>query len=189
MLRYGDIPLDLHQRTPAAIKAGLVNELIYRDTIMPVPLLYPQGTKGSFNTPRTPPLPPKYSPPVLSRSKSAMGYPESRRGNRLAWMSDTVRNHVIAVVGEFVGTTFFLFFALAAAQTANAKPDNLPAAGAVSMPGSLSLLQILYISFGFGLSLAVNAWVFFRISGGMFNPAVGLLDSARRPWLNFHRSQ
>lgn len=26
----------------------------------------------------------------------------------------------------------------------------------------------------FGLSLAVNAWVFFRISGGLFNPAVSL---------------
>ena len=33
--------------------------------------------------------------------------------------------------------------------------------------------ELLYISLSFGFSLAVNAWVFFRISGGLFNPAVG----------------
>ena len=32
--------------------------------------------------------------------------------------------------------------------------------------------QLLHISLCFGFSLAVNAWVFFRISGGLFNPAV-----------------
>jgi aquaporin related protein len=34
--------------------------------------------------------------------------------------------------------------------------------------------QLLYISLSFGFSLAVNAWVFFRISGGLFNPCVTL---------------
>jgi len=33
---------------------------------------------------------------------------------------------------------------------------------------------LLYIALSFGFSLAVNAWVFFRISGGLFNPAVSL---------------
>lgn len=32
----------------------------------------------------------------------------------------------------------------------------------------------MYISVAFGFSLAVNAWVFYRISGGLFNPAVSL---------------
>ena len=32
----------------------------------------------------------------------------------------------------------------------------------------------LYIALSFGFSLAVNAWIFFRISGGLFNPAVSL---------------
>jgi aquaporin related protein len=32
----------------------------------------------------------------------------------------------------------------------------------------------LYISLCFGFSLAVNAWIFFRVSGGLFNPAVSL---------------
>ena len=31
---------------------------------------------------------------------------------------------------------------------------------------------LLYISLVFGFSLMVNVWVFFRISGGLFNPAV-----------------
>lgn len=30
----------------------------------------------------------------------------------------------------------------------------------------------MFIALSFGFSLAVNAWVFFRISGGLFNPAV-----------------
>jgi hypothetical protein len=31
---------------------------------------------------------------------------------------------------------------------------------------------LLYVSLSFGFSLAVNCWVFYRISGGLFNPAV-----------------
>lgn len=63
-------------------------------------------------------------------------------------------------LGEFVGTFLFLFFAFAGTQVAN---DFAPSAAA-----------LLYISLAFGFSLAVNAWVFFRISGGLFNPAVTL---------------
>src|ERR1700685_837409 len=32
----------------------------------------------------------------------------------------------------------------------------------------------LYIALAFGFSLLVNAWIFFRISGSLFNPAVSL---------------
>jgi aquaporin related protein len=34
--------------------------------------------------------------------------------------------------------------------------------------------NLLYIALAFGFSLAVNAWIFFRVSGGLFNPAVSL---------------
>ena len=68
----------------------------------------------------------------------------------------------ISCLGEFVGTFLFLFFAFAATQVAN----NLLGTGAMNV-GAL-----LYISLAFGFSLAVNVWVFFRISGGLFNPAV-----------------
>ncbi|EMC97881.1 hypothetical protein BAUCODRAFT_41138, partial [Baudoinia panamericana UAMH 10762] len=83
----------------------------------------------------------------------------------------------IAMMGEFVGTFLFLFFAFSGTQVANAS-----AAGAAqntkSASGGLSqtpnAASLLYISLSFGFSLAVNAWVFFRITGGLFNPAVTL---------------
>ena len=45
--------------------------------------------------------------------------------------------------------------------------------------------QLLYISLSFGFSLGVNAWVFFRISGGLFNPAVtfGMCLVGALPWI------
>ncbi|KAI4118744.1 MAG: hypothetical protein LQ345_001263 [Seirophora villosa] len=69
------------------------------------------------------------------------------------------------MAGEFAGTFLFLFFAFSGAQVANTK---VPDAAISSAPDPASLL---YISLSFGFSLAVNAWVFFRISGGLFNPA------------------
>jgi aquaporin related protein len=48
-----------------------------------------------------------------------------------------------------------------------------------------NLQQLQYIALSFGFSLAVNAWVFFRISGGLFNPAVtfGMCLIGALPWL------
>ncbi|PSN70206.1 aquaporin-like protein [Corynespora cassiicola Philippines] len=69
------------------------------------------------------------------------------------------------MLGEFVGTYLFLFFAFAGAQVANTPPNDQ-----VDTPASTSTL--LYIALAFGFSLAVNVWIFFRISGGLFNPAV-----------------
>lgn len=45
--------------------------------------------------------------------------------------------------------------------------------------------QLQYIALSFGFSLAVNAWVFFRISGGLFNPAVtfGMCLIGALPWV------
>lgn len=59
----------------------------------------------------------------------------------------------------------FLFFAFSATQVANAA-----SAGAGGSNSGLSQVPnastLAYISLAFGFSLAVNAWVFFRISGG-----------------------
>ena len=76
------------------------------------------------------------------------------------------KNHFVAMVGEFVGTVLFLFFAFCTTNIANI-PSN-------QINGQVSTSSLLFISLGFGFSLAVNAWVFFRISGGLFNPAVSL---------------
>ncbi|KAI7685177.1 aquaporin, partial [Hortaea werneckii] len=82
---------------------------------------------------------------------------------------DDIRNHFVAMCGEYVGTTLFLFFALAGTQVAN----NIPSSSGQTVEeiGS-NPQQLQYIALSFGFSLAVNAWVFFRISGGLFNPAV-----------------
>ncbi|TKA27860.1 hypothetical protein B0A54_16385 [Friedmanniomyces endolithicus] len=96
------------------------------------------------------------------------------------FLPNKVRNHFIAMVGELVGTFLFLFFAFAATQVANAAAAaaNANGNGAQTSNGGISqspnASTLLYISLAFGFSLAVNAWVFFRITGGLFNPAVTL---------------
>ncbi|KAF2763928.1 aquaporin-like protein [Teratosphaeria nubilosa] len=82
------------------------------------------------------------------------------------------RNHFVAMIGEFVGTFLFLFFSLSGTQIAN----NIPSSSDLTTKetGGANPQQLQYISLCFGFSLAVNAWVFFRISGGLFNPAVTL---------------
>lgn len=79
---------------------------------------------------------------------------------------DSPRNIFVATIGEFVGTFLFLFFSFATVQTAS--QPQVPARSGVDPS------KLLYISLGFGLSLAVNVWIFFRVSGGLFNPAVTL---------------
>jgi len=83
-------------------------------------------------------------------------------------LPSTLRNHLVAMIGEFVGTFMFLFFAFSTTQVAN----TTSAGAAVSDSPNTS--NLLYVALGFGFSLAVNAWVFFRITGGLFNPAVSL---------------
>ncbi|KAI0394340.1 aquaporin-like protein [Xylariaceae sp. FL0594] len=78
------------------------------------------------------------------------------------WMGSNTKNHFVATMGEFIGTTLFLLFAFAGAQVASLRPVSR----------GFSLLAQLYISLAFSISLMINVWIFFRISGGHFNPAV-----------------
>ncbi|TKA76123.1 hypothetical protein B0A49_03671 [Cryomyces minteri] len=98
-----------------------------------------------------------------------------RRLPRLSMVPNRVRNESIAMIAEFCGTFLFLFFAFAATQVANAAATN---SGTGQTNHSISqapnATTLLYISLAFGFSLAVNAWAFFRVSGGLFNPAVTL---------------
>ena len=73
------------------------------------------------------------------------------------------------MAGEFAGTFLFLFFAFTGTQVANSQTQG---ATSTTIAQGSNPAQLLYISLCFGFSLAVNAWVFFRISGGLFNPAV-----------------
>ncbi|KAF8224164.1 aquaporin-like protein, partial [Tricholoma matsutake] len=72
-----------------------------------------------------------------------------------------------AALLEFVGTAFFLIIGLGGIQAATA--ENLSS----ERPAS-NVQQVLYISTSMGFSLLVSAWLFFRITGGLFNPNVSL---------------
>ena len=71
----------------------------------------------------------------------------------------------------------FLFFAFAGTQVANIQstaPSSSSSTSGTTSGGAtgFNVSVYLYISVIFGFSLMVNVWIFFRISGGLFNPAV-----------------
>lgn len=80
-----------------------------------------------------------------------------------------MEGHLIAAVGEFVGTFFFLWMAYSAQLMV------INQASSASLIGGASSHTVVYISLIYGLSLLVNAWAFYRISGGLFNPAVSMI--------------
>ncbi|WWC95726.1 hypothetical protein V866_002592 [Kwoniella sp. B9012] len=92
-----------------------------------------------------------------------------------------IKNDLIAMAGEFVGTILFLLFALGAVQTAstntssNSNSSADEAAGtAPSGSDSNKLLTYYYVSAAFGLSLFATASIFYRFTGSIFNPSVSL---------------
>ncbi|KAG5998519.1 hypothetical protein E4U43_002404 [Claviceps pusilla] len=89
-------------------------------------------------------------------------------GKRPHMLQDTLRNSLVVIFGEFCGTFMFLFLAFVGAETAIAN-NNPGDPGAVLAPYS-----ILFIACSFGAALTVNVWIFYRVTGGMFNPAVTL---------------
>lgn len=102
------------------------------------------------------PTSPRAHPPLFADVERQRSHNEET-----ASLSKTAIGHIVAMSGEFVGTTMFLFFAFGGTQIANTIDPNIPNLG-----------QLMYISLSFGFSLAVTAWVFYRVSGGLFNPAV-----------------
>lgn len=77
------------------------------------------------------------------------------------------KKHVVAIMGEFVGTLFFLWLAFAGTSFA-----NIPSTSASGDSNVSNAANVLYISLVFGFSLTVNVWIFFRVSGGLFNPSI-----------------
>lgn len=78
----------------------------------------------------------------------------------------TIQGHLVAASGEFVGTFFFLWLSYATNIMAIRQAPSPAAAG-----GPSSLTTVI-IAMGYSFALLVNVWAFFRISGGLFNPAV-----------------
>lgn len=95
---------------------------------------------------------------------STLAGPPSRGQLPMLQLPDKMRWNLLCVMGEFVGTFLFLFFSFAGTQVSNTPK---PAPG--SNPNTSNLL---YSSLSFGFSLIINVWTFFRVTGGLFNPAV-----------------
>lgn len=126
---------------------------------------YP-ATEASHKKQTYPPFQDHFSASSTRRSKPEDQSSLGRPGSKMA-LSPTLRNHGTAALAELVGTFLFLFFAFSAAGVANAVPPEF--SDGIAVP---NIAALLYISFAFGISLMVNVFAFYRISGGQFNPAV-----------------
>ncbi|KAK6834536.1 hypothetical protein PG987_009230, partial [Apiospora arundinis] len=93
----------------------------------------------------------------------------------------TFQQHVVAATGEFVGTFMFLFMGYSGHLMIldQVSTDRNSVANS-----SLGFLQTMAVGFTYGFSLLVSVWAFYRISGGLFNPAVtlGLCLANQLPW-------
>jgi aquaporin related protein len=79
------------------------------------------------------------------------------------------QKHLVAASGEFCGTFMFLYFSFACqimlhTQRSDTSLEN----------GGFSATMNIHTALVYGFSLLVNVWAFYRISGGLFNPAVSL---------------
>lgn len=118
----------------------------------------------------------------LHKNETARSSGELKNGNattlqrRKSFVSNRWRNELVAAAAEFAGTFMFLFFAFGGTSVANTAAVYSDRATAGQVSGSITQAPntsvLLYISLIFGFSLMVNVWVFFRVSGGLFNPAV-----------------
>ena len=79
----------------------------------------------------------------------------------------TLTGHLVAAAGEFVGTFMFLYFSFIGQIMLVSQ-----AAERSSINGQASSQQNIFTALLYGFSLLVNVWAFYRISGGLFNPAV-----------------
>ncbi|CAG8952864.1 hypothetical protein HYFRA_00007578, partial [Hymenoscyphus fraxineus] len=76
-----------------------------------------------------------------------------------------IKCHFVAASGEFIGTMMFLYFGFAThiMSVLEVKPGE-----------GVTPQTVVFVSLGYGFSLLVTVWVWYRISGGLFNPAVTL---------------
>lgn len=81
--------------------------------------------------------------------------------------SSQAKKEVVAILGEFFGTVFFLWMAFAGTSFAKIPQSSVSGNGSTT-----NAANVLFIALVFGFSLAVNVWIFFRVSGGLFNPAI-----------------
>lgn len=88
--------------------------------------------------------------------------PLSSRRNLFA----QVKVDLEAALLEYVGTTIFLILAFGSVQATQSE--------GIASPPLSQVERVLYIATGFGLSLLVTVWLFYRVTGGLFNPDISL---------------
>jgi aquaporin related protein len=98
--------------------------------------------------------------PSLASEKHGI-FPAHRKRKPLSPM----QSHIFAAVAEFIGTFMFLFLAFAGHLMAVSQAAN-------PVHGAFDNQTVLIIGLAYAISLLVNVWAFYRISGGLFNPAV-----------------
>lgn len=84
---------------------------------------------------------------------------------------NTMYLHLFAALNEFFGTVLFLLFAFGGIQAATFSTLTGVAAGATANPVP-TVDQLLFAGLSMGFGLLVAVWLFYRVSGGQFNPAV-----------------
>ncbi len=90
---------------------------------------------------------------------------QSATPNRPSFLT-RFKDDLFAGALEYVGTTVFLMLALGCVQAASAETQSSQYTSNVD--------RTMYIATGFGLSLLVSVWLFYRVTGGLFNPNVSL---------------
>lgn len=136
----------------------------------------PISNQGSSGTPsKTKPKRRGTSFYIVRENGSDAGPPdELLRLPFTAWIQGSLRNHFVAFLGEFIGTTMFLWLAFAGTIVANIGAKKSAVSTTTNATVGFSPIVNLYVAISFGFSLLVNVWIFFRVSGGLFNPAVTL---------------
>ncbi|KAF1955286.1 aquaporin [Byssothecium circinans] len=86
--------------------------------------------------------------------------------------------HFIAATGEFAGTFMFLYFSFMCQVMLTTQASDVSTTN-----GGKSSQTNIFTALIYGFSLLVNVWAFYRISGGLFNPAVtfGLVLAGQLP--------
>jgi aquaporin related protein len=83
-------------------------------------------------------------------------------GTHKSPFSSQFKEDCYAAFLEFIGTVFFLLLGFGGIQSA------------ATMESIGNLEKVMYISTCMGLSLLVSAWLFYRVTGSLFNPNISL---------------
>ncbi|GAA5878776.1 hypothetical protein JCM8547_007193 [Rhodosporidiobolus lusitaniae] len=91
-----------------------------------------------------------------------------------------MRDELVAMVAEFVGTTLFIFFACGGVHSAKMLATNIRQQGQIyrgegdGPGGAYDTSNLQYISLATAFSYAILLWMFYRVTTGLFNPAMSV---------------